>query len=262
MKRRLLVTSAGLCSLLASANVGAQTSSSTASLEEFIVTGFCHSLQTAIESKREAASISDTISAEDIGKFPELNLAESLQRITGVQITRNNGEGQFVSIRGLPPNFALVNLNGRDMPSPPRPGPFGSRSFDFSIITADFVNTVDVYKSPTADLNEGGLSGTVDVRTLNPADVTDRKFVVSAKGPTTAIRRTLSRSSPASTRTALADGRLGVVAGASYAKRDILNLRYQAYGMQPSMWWLAPRAQGPRIFRPMHSGTMRRSSTR
>jgi len=111
-----------------------------------------------------------------------LNLAESLQRITGVQITRNNGEGQFVSIRGLPPDFALVDLNGRDMPSAPRPGPFSSRRFDSSITASDFVSAVVVYKAPTADLDEGGLSGTVNVRTLNPADVTARKFVVSAKG--------------------------------------------------------------------------------
>src|SRR5712672_4245663 len=129
MKIRLLVTSVGFCSLLASANVGAEVPASAGTLEEVVVTGFRASLQTAIESKREAASISDTISAEDIGKFPELNLAESLQRITGVQITRNNGEGQFVSIRGLPPNFALVNLNVRGFPRPPRRGPMGSPPF-------------------------------------------------------------------------------------------------------------------------------------
>ncbi|HKC16427.1 MAG TPA: TonB-dependent receptor [Steroidobacteraceae bacterium] len=248
MKLRLLVTSVGFCSLLASANVGAEVPASTGTLEEVVVTGFRASLQTAIESKREAASISDTISAEDIGKFPELNLAESLQRITGVQITRNNGEGQFVSIRGLPPNFALVNLNGRDMPSPPRPGPFGSRSFDFSIITADFVNAVDVYKAPTADLNEGGLSGTVNVRTLNPADVTARKFVVSAKGSYNSNTATTGPRLSGIYEDTLADGRLGVVAGASYSKRDILNLRYQAYGLQPTMWWPGSTGAGPTNF--------------
>src|SRR5258708_16045445 len=145
MKLRLLVTSVGFCWLLVSANIGAEVPASSGTLEAVVVTGFRASLQTAIESKREATSISDTISAEDIGKFPELNLAESLQRITGVQITRNNGEGQFVSIRGLPPNFALVNLNGRDMPAPPRPGPFGSRRFAFSILTAHFVNPRAAY---------------------------------------------------------------------------------------------------------------------
>src|SRR5258706_13279956 len=107
MKLRLLVTSVGFCSLLASVNVGAEVPASTGTLEEIVVTGFRASLQTAIESKREAASISDTISAEDIGKFPELNLAESLQRITGVQLTRNNGERQVVTVSGRPPNFTL-----------------------------------------------------------------------------------------------------------------------------------------------------------
>src|SRR5258708_30273417 len=145
MKLGLLVTSVGFFSLLASANIGAEVPASSGTLEAVVVTGFRASLQTAIESKREATSISDTISAEDIGKFPELNLAESLQRITAVQITRNNGEGQFVSIRGLPPNFALVNLNGRDMPSPPPPRPFSSRSFDFSISTDNLPHPVHAY---------------------------------------------------------------------------------------------------------------------
>ena len=248
MKLRSLFTLAGLCSLMASTDAGAQVSNTTAPLEEVVVTGFRHSLLSAIESKREAASISDTISAEDIGKFPELNLAESLQRITGVQITRNNGEGQFVSIRGLPPNFALVNLNGRDMPSPPRPGPFGSRSFDFSIITSDFVNSVDVYKAPTADLNEGGLSGTVNVRTLNPADVTARKFVFSAKGSYNSNTKATGPRFSGIYEDTLADGQLGVVAGASYSKRDILNLRYQAYGLQPTMWWPGSTGAGPTNF--------------
>jgi iron complex outermembrane receptor protein len=256
MKIRLRFTAAGLCSLLATANAGAQVAASTATtatsstLGEVVVTGYRHSLETALDSKRDAASISDTISAEDIGKFPEQNLAESLQRITGVQITRNNGEGQFVSIRGLPPNFALVDLNGRDMPSPPRPGPFGSRSFDFSIIASDFVSAVDVYKAPTADLNEGGLSGTVNVRTLNPADVTDRKFVFSAKGSYNSNSKKTEPRLSGIYEDSLADGRLGVVAGASYSKRDILNLRYQAYGLQPTMWWPGSTGAGPTNFPP------------
>ncbi len=249
MKLQLLCISAGLCSLFASVDVGAQVPEGT-SIEEVVVTGFRQSLLTAIETKREAVSISDTISAEDIGKFPEQNLAESLQRITGVQITRNNGAGQYVSIRGLPPTFALVDLNGRDMPSPPRPGQFGSRSFDFSIISSEFVSAVNVYKSPTADLNEGGLSGTVDVRTLNPADVTGRKFVVSAKGSYNSNSTNTQPVLAGIYEDSLADGRLGVVAGASYAKRDILNLRYQAYGLQPSMWWPGSTGAGPTNFPP------------
>src|SRR5258706_2703127 len=98
MKLRLLVTSVGFCSLLASANVGAEVPASTGTLEEVVVTGFRASLQTAIESKREPASISDTISAEDIGKFPELNLSENLLHITFVQNTPTTRYSQVVSI--------------------------------------------------------------------------------------------------------------------------------------------------------------------
>src|SRR5882757_2689703 len=148
-----------------------------AKLEEIVVTGFRRSLAESVASKRDAAVISDTISSEDIGKFPEENMAESLQRITGVQITRSNGEGQFVSVRGLDPKFTDVLYNGRELPSPT-----GSRSFDFTILSADFVRALEVYKTPTADMPEGGLAATVNVATLRPLEYGKERFAVTAEG--------------------------------------------------------------------------------
>jgi TonB-dependent receptor len=159
------------------AATSAGTTAAADELQEIVVSGFRESLATAVENKRNAAAIVDTIAAEDIGKFPEQNLAESLQRITGVQIQRSAGEGQFVSIRGLDPKFTQVNLDGRELPTPT-----GTRTFDFTIFSSDFVNAIDVYKSPTADLTEGGLAGVANVRTFDPAAVKERQIVLVAKG--------------------------------------------------------------------------------
>src|SRR5687767_6611725 len=119
-------------------------------LEEIVVTGLRGSLQQSMEIKRDAHGVVDAISAEDIGKFPDTNLAESLQRITGVSIDRSNGEGSFVTVRGFGPEFNLVTLNGRQMPtsslgdgaSPP-----SSRSFDFANLASEGISAVEVYKT-------------------------------------------------------------------------------------------------------------------
>lgn len=146
--------------------------------DDIVVTGIRASLQSAVDTKRNAPAIVDSISAEDIGRFPDANLAESLQRITGVQITRSRGEGSQASIRGLSPEFNQVNFNGRSIPS----ASSGSRSFDFTILSSDLISGIDVYKTPTADLTEGGLAGTINVRSLRGQDVKQTRFVIDAEG--------------------------------------------------------------------------------
>jgi len=121
MKLRLLFISAGLYSLVASAI--AQVANTTAPLEEVVVTGIRKSIEDSIKIKRKLDVVSDTVSAEDVGQFPDGNLAEALQRITGVQITRQSpdgvsaNEGQHVSVRGLPSDFNYVGLNGEGVAS-------------------------------------------------------------------------------------------------------------------------------------------------
>ncbi len=146
-------------------------------LQEVVVTGYAASLEKAIEDKFKAANITDGISAEGIGQFPEQNLAESLQRVTGVQITRNQGEGQYISVRGLDPKFTDTLYNGRQLPSGS-----GTRAFDFQVLSGNFAQRVDVYKSPTADLPESGLAATVNVQSLRPLDYGKQRLVVSAEG--------------------------------------------------------------------------------
>lgn len=146
-------------------------------LKEIVVTGYALSLARSLEDKLNAVNITDGISAEGIGQFPEQNVAESLQRITGVQITRNQGEGQFISVRGLDPKFTDTLYNGRQLPSGS-----GSRAFDFQVLSGNFADRVDVYKSPTANLPESGLAATVNVQSFRPLEYGKRRAALTVEG--------------------------------------------------------------------------------
>jgi outer membrane cobalamin receptor len=128
--------------------------------DEIVVTGIRASLERSIAIKRESSGVVDAISAEDIGKFPDTNLAESLQRIPGVSINRTNGEGSLVTVRGFGPTYNLVTLNGRQLATS-NVGVVGgdqnadgaqgtSRSFDFSNLATEGVRTLEVYKTGRA----------------------------------------------------------------------------------------------------------------
>jgi TonB-dependent receptor len=107
-------------------------------------------MQSTLNMKRNSDGIVDGIVAEDMGKFPDTNLAESLQRISGVSIDRSNGEGQKVTVRGLGPDFNLVLLNGRQMPTTDL-SDLSGRSFDFSNLASESISQLQVYKSGRAD---------------------------------------------------------------------------------------------------------------
>src|SRR5690554_4792286 len=111
-------------------------------VEEIVVTGIKGSLQRSMDIKRQSQGVVDAISAEDIGKFPDTNLAESLQRITGVSIDRSMGEGSRVTVRGVGPDFNLVLLNGRQMPasSIEATNASNSRAFDFANLASESVS--------------------------------------------------------------------------------------------------------------------------
>ena len=152
-----------------------------AAVEEVVVTGIRSSLKNAIDIKRKNVGVVDAITAEDIGKFPDGNLAESLSRIVGVAIDRSNVEGSKVAVRGLGPEFNLVTLNGRQMPTVP--GMWGGgRSFDFGDISSHGVSAVEVYKSANAVLPSGGLGATINMVTTKPLEVgkTVGSFAVKA----------------------------------------------------------------------------------
>ena len=152
-------------------------------LEEVVVTGIRASLEASMDLKRNAAGVVDAITAEDMGDFPDTNLAESLQRITGVSIDRERGEGARVTIRGFGPDFNLVTLNGRQMPTAGAPtGVTGGtgRSFDFGNLASEGISTVEVYKSGRADVATGGIGATINITTTRPLDSPGFKATAAA----------------------------------------------------------------------------------
>lgn len=147
-------------------------------LEEVVVTGIRGSMERAMDIKRESSGVVDAISAEDIGKFPNTNLAEALQRIPGVSIDRQNGEGSKVTVRGFGPGFNLVTLNGRTIPTA-TVGIIGQRdnytggqgrSFGFENVAAEGVSGLEVFKTGHALLPSGGIGATIDILTRRPLD--------------------------------------------------------------------------------------------
>ena len=143
-----------------------------------VVTGIRGSLQRSMNIKKNADGVVDGISAEDVGKYPDTNLADSLQRVTGVSINRVNGEGQQITVRGFGPGYNSTTVDGRIMPASTI-GVIGggqgadsnqgnTRAFDFSNIASDGVSAVQVYKTGRADLNSGGIGATINIATLQP----------------------------------------------------------------------------------------------
>jgi len=133
------------------------------SLEVIQVSGIRGGLQRAMDLKRSADGVVDAISAEDMGKFPDTNLAESLQRITGVSIDRASGEGSKVTVRGFGAANNLITLNGRQLPNTT-----GDRTFNFANIASESVQAVEVFKTADASVTTGGIGATLNIKTHRP----------------------------------------------------------------------------------------------
>jgi len=152
------------------------------------VTGVRASIQQSLVDKHSAGGIVDTISAEDIGKFPDLNLSESLQRISGITLDRNNvGEGSTINLRGLGPEFTRVEINGMTGMSSggehrTQGSVGGSRAFNFEMFSSELFSKAAVYKTGMAEVDEGGLAGTVRLETPRPLDSQGTRMAVSALG--------------------------------------------------------------------------------
>ncbi|HEY8572308.1 TonB-dependent receptor [Phenylobacterium sp.] len=177
IRKRLLAASVSAAALAWHGAAQAQTQE----VDEVVVTGIRASLQQSIDAKRTADSLVEVITAEDVGKFPDKNVAESLQRITGVTIQRDFGEGERVSIRGTARNLNLTLLNGHAVATADwfiLDQLNASRSFNYLMLPSEIVGRVEVFKSPQADLEEGGVGGTINVLTRRPFDLDP--FSVSA----------------------------------------------------------------------------------
>lgn len=185
------------------------------------VVGIRGSLASSANIKRESSGVVDAITAEDIGKFPDANLAESLQRITGVSIDRANNEGSQVTVRGFGPEFNLVTLNGRQMPSSSVIGP--RRSFNFREIAPESVSGVNVFKTGKANISSGGIGATIDIKTAKPFDYGGFKAFASAQGIIDSSVESGSNITPeisGMVSNVFMDGKFGVLFSASHSERD------------------------------------------
>lgn len=208
--------------------------------EEILVTGFRRSLDMAQARKRAATGVQEVIVAEDIAAFPDQNLAEALQRVPGVAITRDSGEGRRISLRGLGPEFTRTQLNGMEVLSntasglDSRGGVSRSRAFDYSVFASELFNEVVVEKSWSAAQEEGGIGGTVALRTGKPFDYTKDSLVLSAKGQINQYTKTLT---PRLVGLASAHrGDFGVLVSAAYSSADTLEWGYRNWNWSQINW--------------------------
>jgi iron complex outermembrane receptor protein len=206
-------------------------------VEAVVVNGFRDALLQARTLKRDATGSQDVIVAEDIAAFPDLNLAESLQRIPGVAISRDAGEGRQIALRGLGPDFTRAQLNGMEVSASTSSGfdnrgsVSRTRAFDYSIFASELFNRVSVRKSYAVDQDEGGIGGTVELRTAKPFDYPGFKLVLSAKG--------LNNGNTGGVTPRVAGlisdhwGDLGVLVSAAYSENDINEYGYRDWGWTP-----------------------------
>jgi TonB-dependent receptor len=222
MLRSMLLGTAAACATFGGA--AAQTAEQdTTTVDEIVVTGFRGSLRAAIDVKRRENSIVDSISAEDIADFPDLNLAESLQRVPGVQIDRDGGEGRSINVRGLSSDFVRVRLNGlealattggRDQGRANR-----NRGFDFNVFASELFNSITVRKSQEAAVNEGSLGATVDLQTARPFDYDGFTFAAGSQVTYNDLSENTGPRATALISNRWLDGRLGALLSVAYSQR-------------------------------------------
>jgi TonB-dependent receptor len=191
--------------------------------ETVVVTGFRQSLQQAIAVKRNETGIVDAISAEDIADFPDLNLAEALQRVPGVQIDRDGGEGRSINVRGLSSDFVRVQINGMEALATTggRDGRANrNRQFDFNVFAADLFTSVKVAKSQDAKTDEGSLGATVQLRSAKPFDYDGFTFATGAQASYNDLSEETDPRITALVSNTWFDGRLGGLLSVAYSTRN------------------------------------------
>ncbi len=203
----------------------AQSKDNAEEIEVIEVTGIISSLKEAQSIKKIADNVVDALVAEDIGKFPDENVAEALQRIPGISVTRNNGEGQTITIRGLTGGYNITSFNGRKLASDS-----GSRDFNYDVIASELVGKIEVHKTQKAKLQEGAVGGVVNIFTRRPLDLGDAVSVSVKADYNERAEATNPKTSFIASKT-FNDGSLGALLSLVHTKTTS---RYDSYW---SSWW-------------------------
>lgn len=208
-------------------------------IEEVLVTGIRASLQRSMDVKRDSEGVVDAISSEDIGKFPDTNLAESLQRITGVSIDRSGGEGQLVTVRGFGPQFNTVLVNGRQIASENQ-----SRAFSFDTLASEFVSQLEVHKTSSASMQSGGIGSTINIKTARPLDMPGFKVAGSVKGVYDENSEETTPQISGLISNTFADDTLGVMLALSHQERNTRLNQAQLDGWLENVGIPNPQTEG------------------
>lgn len=236
----IAASSAGAGSALAqqaaaSSDASASNTSQEATAQEIIVTGFRASLQAALADKRTETAAIDTIKAEDIGKFPDSNLAESMQRVPGVALARGDGgEGKNISVRGLGAQFTRVRINGMEGTAQTGSSDIygagnSGRSFDFNVFPTEIFSALTVRKTPSADIEEGSLGATVDLQAPRPFDNPDDfVFTATTRGVYNEVSKKVDPRLSGLVSYKFGDSGFGILASGAYQKRHLREVGYSA----------------------------------
>jgi hypothetical protein len=243
-QRSMLAIAVGLaCSSTAFADAEEQTE-----LEEVVVTGFRGSLNTALSQKRDETAAIDVIASEDIGKFPDSNLAESMQRIPSVALSRGDGgEGKNISVRGLGPTFTRVRINGMEAASQTGSSDIygagnNGRTFDFNVFPTELFSQLAVRKTASADVEEGSLGATVDLQAPRPFDYDDDSvFTFTARGIYNDVSEETDPRASMLFSQKFADGKFGLLASVAFQRRNIREVGYSAVDILPACSCLTAR---------------------
>ncbi|WP_285021341.1 TonB-dependent receptor [Novosphingobium sp. fls2-241-R2A-195] len=233
MSSRIAITAAMIAAALPAAAWAqdAAPAEDNASADTIVVTGYRASLLNAINQKRNAEQIVESVSAEDIGKLPDASIAESIARLPGLTSQRVNGRSNSIAIRGFAPDFSTTLLNGREQTSTG-----DNRAVEYDQYPSEVVSAVNVYKTPMASLVGQGLSGTVDMRTIRPLDTGKRIFSVGARGSYADLGKLNAKSDDMGYRAnamyvdQFADDTIGIALGASYNNEPYQIKEYNAWG--------------------------------
>lgn len=206
---------------------------------EIVVTGFRASLANALSIKRKEAGVVDAISAEDIADFPDTNLAESIQRIPGVSIDRDAGEGRSITVRGLSSEFTRTRINGIEAQASTGAtdssgGVNRGRGFDFNVFASELFNNITVRKTASAEVEEGSLGATVDLRTSRPFDKPGFQAAVSGQYGYNDLSQDWSPRFAGLVSNTWADGQLGALFSLAYSERDSLEEGFSSVRWGPA----------------------------
>ncbi|WP_300396769.1 TonB-dependent receptor plug domain-containing protein [Henriciella sp.] len=180
------------------------------------VTGYRASWTRALQNKRAADDIRDVITSTEVGELPDQNVAEAIQRVPGVSITRDQGEGQFVTIRGLPPEFSRTTINGMTATSSDN-----GRAVPLDLFASDLFSTIEIVKSPSAEDTEGGLSGQINLITHDPGAVNKPLFSADVAGFYNDLSGELGPKLSLIGANEFLDGKLSALAAVAYSDRSV-----------------------------------------